>query len=59
MNEPLITIRETVRRFAHVEEAGGGAAGQAGSRVSAAVAAPVHAPLLSFLTRKLGELERR
>ncbi len=53
MNEPLITIRETVRRFADVEEAGGGAAGQAGSRVSAAVAAPVHAPLLSFLTRKL------
>ncbi len=53
MNEPLITIRENARRFADAQEAGGGAAGQADSRVSAATNAPARAPLLLFLARKL------
>ncbi len=53
MNEPLITICETARRFANAQEAGGGAAGQADSRASAATNAHALAPTLLFLARKL------
>jgi hypothetical protein len=59
MNEPLITIRETVdrpavRRFANDDKHGGGAAGQqAVRRVSAPIHALAHASLVLVLGRKV------